>query len=67
METETDRHARVVALVPHDLVRKATDAAGPGLSRADVVRLGLATLAGVDVEPYTPAKGWPKGRPRKAS
>jgi hypothetical protein len=51
--------------IPDELIERARQAIGrEDLSVPQLVRLGLATLAGVDVEPYTPQAGWPKGRRR---
>ena len=48
--------------VPDDLIEEARQAVGrDDFTTSDLFRLGLAQLAGVDVEDYTP----PMGRPRK--
>ena len=47
--------------LPDELVDQARRAVGRDLPLSQLVRLGLATLAGVDVEPYTLRPG----RPRK--
>jgi hypothetical protein len=60
-------HKRIVSLVPLELLEAARQAvagrASDDLTTADLVRHGLAELAGIDVPPPPPA-GWPKGKPR---
>jgi hypothetical protein len=60
--TRPEATRRLQVLAPTELVEQARRKAGRHLSTSDLVRLGLATLAGVDVEPYTLRPG----RPRKA-
>lgn len=61
-----ERSARSRYILLHDeLIERAREAAGADdLSTSDVVRLGLATLAGVDVAEYTPRPGRPRKQPQ---
>jgi hypothetical protein len=55
----------VTLRVPVALVRMAREALGrPDVSDSDLLRTGLAALAGVDVRDWTPRPGRPRLRSR---